>query len=414
MRYLSLSSKNKKREETRDMHNKSPMERMNDTCENSEIWFDASPLVYEKWKNSCIKEAQAERKDEIAAWMERYYNAANPLEQLIRGVTTNPPLSWAAVKDDLTFWTEWVLEKKRLDPRLDSHTIWWRLYKETIQRGAERFLALFRRSGFKYGWLSGQVDPRTYNDEDAMIAQAAEISSLSSNVMVKIPATELGMKVIETLTAQGISTNATLGVILPQFMAVAEAVKKGMQKAISRGVDLSRWRSVITMMVGRYEELGTFMEEAEKNRVEVSDADIKWASIAILKRALHLLKAEAYPGKMLLGSMRPGPQIDGLTRLWYFEKLAGADVVFTCGPKFIKAVDLLGSHIEFDSSAINDAVPESVLKKLKRLPYFSEGYEPDGMAPPDFIRHPAVKKSLDGFIQATEEMEDFVHKTLNA
>jgi len=346
--------------------------------------------------------------------MERYYNSENPLDQLIRGVTTNPPLSWAAVKDDSNFWKEWVLEQKRLDPQLDSHTIWWRLYKETIRRGAERFIALFRRSGFKYGWLSGQVDPRIYNDEDAMVSQAAEISSLSSNIMVKIPATELGLKVIETLTARGISTNATLGVILPQFMAVAEAVKRGMRQAVSRKVDLSRWRSVITMMVGRYEELGTFREDADKKGVGVSDVDMKWASIAILKKAIHLLKEVGYPGKMLLGSMRPGPQVDGLTRLWYFEKLSGADVVFTCGPKFIKAVDILGSHIEFDSSTINEAVPEPVLKKLKRLPYFSEGYDPKGMAPADFIGHPAVKKSLDGFIQATEEMEGFVLETLSA
>jgi transaldolase len=390
------------------------MERMNDTCEHSEIWFDASPLVYEKWKTSCIKEAPAESKEEIAEWMERYYNSDTPLDQLIRGVTTNPPLSWAAVQSDSSFWKEWVLEQKRLDPKLDSHTIWWRLYKETIRRGSERFLALFRKSGFKYGWLSGQVDPRTYNDEEAMISQAAEISSLSSNIMVKIPATELGLKVIEALTAQGISTNATLGVILPQFMAVSEAVKRGMRQAISRGVDLSRWRSVITMMVGRYEELGTFREEAEKKGIEISDVDMKWASIAILKKAIHLLKEQGYPGKMLLGSMRPGPQVDGLTRIWYFEKLAGADVVFTCGPKFIKDVDNLGSHIAFDGSAIDEAVPEPVLTKLRRLSYFSEGYNPDGIAPAGFIEHPAVKKSLEGFIQATEEMEKFVLKTLNA
>jgi transaldolase len=394
------------------MPKKSPMERMNDTCESSEIWFDASPLVYEKWKTSCVNEAPAENKDEIAVWMNRYYNTDSPLSQLIRGVTTNPPLSWDAVQKDPHLWKEWILEQKRLNPELDSHTIWWQLYKETIRRGAEHYLALFRKSGFKYGWLSGQVDPRTYEDEEEMISQAAEISSLASNVMVKIPATERGLSVIETLTAMGISTNATLGVILPQFMTVAEAVKRGMKKAVSRNVDLSRWRSVITMMVGRYEELGTFREESEKKGIDLTDQDMKWASIAILKKAIQLLKQEGYPGKMLLGSMRPGPQVDGLIRVWYFEKLAGADVVFTCGPKFIKAVDILGSHIDFDASAINEPVPERVMKRLQHLSYFSEGYDPDGMAPAGFIEHPAVKKSLQGFIQATEDMEKFVVETL--
>jgi hypothetical protein len=34
------------------------------------------------------------------------------------------------------------------------------------------------------------------------------------------------------------------------------------------------------------------------------------------------------------------------------------------------------------------------------------------MAPAGFLEHPAVKKSLQGFIQATEDMEKYVVETL--
>lgn len=385
---------------------------MNATCEKSEIWYDASPLVFEGWKNECIQSAPDELKEKITGWLSRYYIPDKPLEQLIRGVTTNPPLSWAAVQNDPDFWREWVLEKKNIDPKLGPHGIWWLLYMNTIKSGAQKYYNLFSESGFQYGFLSGQVDPRTYKDEETMIRQAMEISSLAPNIMIKIPATEKGVRVIRLLTSKGISTNATLGVILPQFMSVARAVIEGLEEARKKGIDLSRWRNVITMMVGRYEELGTFRKEAEDLGIEISEQEMKWASIAILKKAIHLLEDEGYPGKMLLGSMRPGPDVEGQTRLWYFEKLAGANAVFTCGPKFIKAVDLLGQNIEFDENAIDNPVPQSVIEKLNKFRYFREGYEPEGMEQSRFIEHPAVKKSLDAFIKATDEMEEFVEQTL--
>ncbi len=385
---------------------------MNQTSETSEIWYDASPLTYDSWKEDCIKTAPENRADEIRGWLSRYYMQDKPLEQLIRGVTTNPPLSLAAIKNDPVFWKEWVLEQARMNPEATAHEIWWSLYKETIKRGAEKYFGLFRQSRFKYGFLSAQVDPRTYKDERAMIAQAVEISSIASNIMIKIPAIEEGLSVIKTLTSKGISTNATLGEVIPQYVAVAEAVKAGFDVARKDGVDLSKWRSVITMMVGRYEELGRFKEESEELGIELTDQEIKWSTIAILKKTISFLKEGGYPSKMLLGSMRPGPVIGDRTRVWYFEKLAGADAVFTCGPKFINAVDIEGREIEFDRNAINEPVPEEVIEKLSRFKYFCEAYDPKGLEPPQFIEHPAVKASLDAFIEATNEMEDFVEKVL--
>jgi len=385
---------------------------MNETCEKSEIWYDASPLTYGEWKEDCIKTAPKKRTDEIKGWLSRYYIRDKPIEQLIRGVTTNPPLSWTAIKNDLLFWKEWVLEQGRINPKATAHDIWWLLYKETIRRGAERYFGLFRQSGFKYGFLSAQVDPRTYKQEDAMIQQAVEISSIASNIMIKIPATEEGLRVLKILTSKGISTNATLGEIVPQYVAVAEAVKEGLDIAKKDGVDLGRWRSVITMMVGRYEELGRFKEESEQLGIELTDQEIKWSSIAILKKTIDFLKEGGYPSKMLLGSMRPGPVIANKTRVWYFEKLAGADAVFTCGPKFIKAVDIEGAEIEFDRNAINEPVPEEVIAKLNKFKYFRQAYDSRGLEPSQFIEHPAVKATLDAFIQATDEMEDFVAKVL--
>ncbi|MCK4804938.1 MAG: hypothetical protein KAT88_10280, partial [Spirochaetes bacterium] len=83
---------------------KSPMERMNDTCDTCEIWWDSSPLVYNSWSQKTLADTPDEMRSELSEWHKRYFISDKPLEQLFRGVTTNPPLSWAAVNDDPGFW----------------------------------------------------------------------------------------------------------------------------------------------------------------------------------------------------------------------------------------------------------------------------------------------------------------------
>ncbi len=391
---------------------KSSMERMNETADNLEIWWDSSPLIFESWKKQRIKGKALNEREEEEQLLERYYISERPMEQLFRGVTTNPPLSGAVIKDDPGFWREWVIEQKRKKPDADVHDIWWIMYKEIVKRGAEKYLGVFRQSGYKYGYLSGQVDPRDYENEEAMKRQALELSALSSNIMIKIPGTEQGVRVIRFLTSKGIPTNCTLAFILPQFAAVANAVKEGCEIAKRDGVDLSQWRSVITSMTGRYEELGNFKRESEELGVELTDADIRWSSIAIFKRALHFLEDGGYPSKMLICSMRPGPVIDGETRLYHFEKLAGANAVFTCPPKYINVVDESFWDMDLNKDGWKEPVPDGILEKLNRFQYFREAYDPHGLEPPQFNKHPCTIATAEAFSNATDEMESFVAESL--
>jgi len=177
-------------------------------------------------------------------------------------------------------------------------------------------------------------------------------------------------------------------------------------------VDLSMWRSVITTMSARYEELGDFKKEQEEPGIELSEAELRWSSIAILKRAIHFLIDGNYPGKMLVASMRGGPVVDGKMRVWHFEKLAGADLVYTCPGKYINIVDECCYDIEFDPGAWNEPVPGEVLEKLNKFKYFREGYEPDGFEPPQFNTHPSTAVTATQFSNATNEMESFVEEAV--
>ena len=391
---------------------KSPMERMNETCETSEIWWDSSPLVFETWKKETQAATPPMRRNEVAEWHERYYVSDKPMEQLFRGVTTNPPLSWAAVKDDPAFWREWAIEQKRKNPEASAHDIWWMMYKEIVKKGAEKYLGVFNRSGFQYGYISGQVDPRDYDNEEVMKEQALKIAKVASNVMIKIPATAEGVRVIKFLTSKGIPTNATLAFVMPQFVAAANAVKEGLEIAKKDRVDLSRWRSVITTMSARYEELGNFEKEQEKLGITLTEAEIRWSSIAILKKAINFLINGNYPSKMLIASMRKGPLLDGKMQVWHFEKLAGANLVYTCPGKYIKIVDEYCYDIEFNKNTWKEPVPDEVIEKLNRFQYFREAYDPYGIEPPQFNTHPSTFTTATQFSNATNEMENFVKEAL--
>jgi transaldolase len=391
------------------MIKKSSMERFNETSEELEIWWDSSPLVFDSWKKARVKSKPFEERDAEEELLERYYISERPMEQLFRGVTTNPPLSGAVVKDDPGFWQEWVIEKKRTNPRMSTHEVWWEVYKEIVKRGAEKYLGVFRQSGHRMGYISGQVDPRDYENEEEMRRQGEELASLCSNVMIKIPGTREGVDVLRYLTSKGVATNCTLAFVMPQFVTVEKAVSEGLEEAKRKGLNLGRWRSVITSMTGRYEELGSFDAEAEKLGIEISVAEKRWASIAIFKKAMAYMKEKGSLSKMLICSMRPGP---GTGKLWHFEKLSGAPAVFTCPPKYINEVDKEFDGIEYDPEGWKEPVPEKVFEKLNMFQYFREAYEPKGLEPDQFNTHPATLATAKSFSKATNEMESFVEQSL--
>jgi transaldolase len=388
-----------------------PLEKLMKTHPGLEIWWDSSPLIYSSWMEGVLKKAASGKVEEIREQLKRFFDPEQPGKTLFRGVTTNPPLSLGVVKARESYVAEIIDGLIEQNPGIDRESLFWMTYKEIVRRGAEMYLEVFKQSGYRYGYLSGQVDPRNLTDLEKMKSQALELASLSPNVMVKVPGSKQGYEVIRFLTSKGISTNNTLTFVLPQLMACAKAVKEGLEIAKQNGVDLTRWRSVITHMTARYGDLGDLRKEAESLKINLSEADIRWAEIAIFKRAYWLLKERDYPSKMLICSMRISPEIDGKKHCWHLEKLAGGDIVFTCPPSFIEGVFESLDGVEFKPQ-IDEEVPKPVLDKLSRLPYFERAYREDGYTYEEFNTHPVTIATATEFSKATEGMVEFVANRL--
>src|SRR4030066_810509 len=361
---------------------KSPLERLMDTHPGLEIWWDSSPLIYSFWAEGMLKKAPSNRVEERREQLKRLYDPEHPERALFRGVTTNPPLSLGVIKTHESLVAQMVDRLIEQNPCVDKEVLFWLTYKEIVRRGAEMYLEVFKRSQYRYGYLSGQVDPRSLTDKEKMISQALELASLSPNVMIKVPGSKEGYEVIKILTSKGISTNNTLTFVLPQLMACAKAVKEGLEIAKRNGVDLTRWRSVITHMSARYGDLGDRRKEGESLKIDLSEADTRWAERAIFKKAYRLVKEGNYLSKMLICSMRISPVLDGKSHCWHLEKLAGGNIVITCPPSFIEGVFKFLDGPEFRPQ-IDEEVPKAVLDKLMKVPFFEKAYEGDGLRPDD-------------------------------
>ena len=390
---------------------KSPFERLMETHPGLEIWWDSSPLIYSAWAEGLVKKMSPDRAKDLQGQLKRLYDPEHPEEALFRGVTTNPPLSLGVIKTRESLVTQIVDDLIEKNPCVDKESLFWLTYKEIVRRGAEMYRGVFERSRYRYGYLSGQVDPRVLTNKEKMIAQALELASLSPNVMIKVPGTKEGYEVIKVLTSKGIATNNTLTFILPQLMACARAVKEGLEIAKRDGVDLTRWRSVITHMTARYGDLGDLKKEADQLGIELTETDVRWAELAVFKKAYRLVREGNYSSKMLICSMRISPILNGKKHCWHLEKLAGGDIVITCPPSFIEGVFEFLDGTEF-RPLIDEEVPKSVLDKLLRIPYFDRAYREDGYTPDEFNSHPALVATAVEFSKATEGMVDFVAKRL--
>jgi transaldolase len=396
------------------MEEKNIMEKVVEVSPGMEIWWDSSPLIFDFWCKKLLNKATPDDAEILKKQFARMYNLKDPASQLFRGVTTNPSLSLQAINADEATWIKIVEGLIEKNPGIDKEGLFWIMYKEVVKRGSDMFLPLFEISGYKQGFLSGQVDPRNVFEKEKMLQQAEELSALNPNIMIKIPGSKEGYEVIEILTSRGISTNNTLTFILPQLVDCARSVKKGLEQAKKNDVDLSKWRSVITHMESRYGDLGGLRDFAKEKGVELSDGDVRLAELAIFKKAYKFVKENGYPSKMLSCSLRVGPTINGSVKLWHLEEKSGADIVMTCPPVFIEQLYEFPEQekLVFEKDRILEDIPKDVMDKLMRIPYFERAYAEDGYIRDEYNSHPALVRTADQFSEATVKMVEFAGKCL--
>ena len=391
----------------------SPVERLSKTHPDLEIWWDSSPLVYSQWVRKMVNAAEPARKARLEEHLARLFNAEAPSQSISRGCTTNPPLSWQAVQSDLEFWGKWIDEAIRTHQSPTLAELTWLTYKEVVKRGAEIYMPIFEASKGRFGWISGQLDPRLFTETEKMVHDAEELSALSPNVMIKVPASMQGIEVVKILTSKGIGTNTTVCFTLPQIMASANAAMQGIMLAEKNKIDLSKWRAVITMMIGRLTEQKTLDVQAERRNIQLSWQDKHWFGIAVFRRAYRMLSEGGFASKMLACSMRVGPLVAGKMRFWDVEMLAGGAIVYTCPPYVLEPLFEIGDELDFQPQIEAD-IPAQVMEKMAKIPFCIQAYDPNGLELEQFNGHPSTISTVEAFSKGFTGLEGFIRDRMNA
>lgn len=395
---------------------KNVLQQLAQTNPDCEIWWDSSPLVFPDWREKTLAGAP---EDERAEWEQAidwmYDQQAIDANGTMgfRGVTTNPPLVLQAIQVDPEGWRARIKEIAASDKALGVEDVYWQVYLDLVKRGAEKIRPVFEKSGGKYGYLSGQVDPRLVSDGEKMLAQGLDIAAQGANVMVKIPGSKAGYEVIEELTARGIATNNTTSFAVPQYMRCMAAVTAGLQRAKAAGVDLTNWRSIVTHMASRLSQKGDWAAEAKARGIDLSLTEMRDGEEAVLKRAYWWGKENDHPSKMLQCSLRIEQDENGNTVSRQLTDFTGSDMVYTLPPSYIAdLMKLSDTFLPFDADAINREANPASVEKLMKLPSFRQAYEFEGMMPTDFEQYGSFQATAGEFATATRATVDFVRMVM--
>jgi transaldolase len=315
------------------------------------------------------------------------------------GATCNPVIALAALRSDLPRWQRRIGEYAAEHPTASESDIGWAMVRELSVEAAALLTDAFTEHRGRNGRLSVQTDPRLYRDADALAAQAVEFDALAPNVIVKIPATETGIRAMEEATYRGVSINATVSFTVPQAVAVAEAIERGLSRREAEGHDVSSMGPVCTIMVGRLDD--HLKAVAKREVVTVDPGILEWAGVAVFKRAYEIFGERGFRTRLLSAAFR---------NHMHWSQFVGGDVVIS--PPYDWQVRLNASGIE-PVARIDEPVDPVVLDTLyEKFPEFRRAFDADGMTPGEFEQYGATRRTLRQFLTATAELESVVRDVL--
>jgi transaldolase len=307
------------------------------------------------------------------------------------GATSNPSIVLEVLRTERASWTPRVAELARDNPAWTETELTWAVVEEMAVRGAAVLEPVFVREGGRKGRLSLQTNPANYRTTELMLEQGLRFATLAPNMQVKFPATRAGILAIERATAAGVSINATVCFTVPQAIAVAEAVERGLDAWTAGGGDPAALTPVCTIMVGRLDDWLRVL--TERDAVAVHPDALDWAGIAAFKRAYGIFGERTYRTRLLAAAYRH--------RLHWTE-FVGGDVILTMPHAWQERFNASGITPEDRIDVPVD--PAIVRELLERFPDFGRAYEPDGLAVDEFDGYGAAARTLRGFIGSYHDL----------
>jgi transaldolase len=315
------------------------------------------------------------------------------------GATCNPVIVFGVLKKEMASWKNRIHALMEASPAATEEQISWQLVREISTKAAALLKPIFDVQRGRNGRLSIQTDPRFYRDSQAILAQAEEFSGLAPNMIVKIPVTRAGIPAIEEATYRGVSINATVCFTLPQCIAVAEAVERGLSRRQREGKDIETMGPVCTIMVGRLDDW--LKVAAEKENITIDPGYLEWAGVAVFKKAYKIFRERGYRLRLLSAAFRNHMQ---------WSELIGGDIVIS--PPYAWQVRFNASDIPVQPR-IDKAVEPAIVEELsKKFLDFRRASTEGGLAIDEFDNFPPTRRTLRQFITACHDLDGLVRDVM--
>ena len=344
----------------------------------SPMYLTATTTVTDYWNDSC---------------------ATDELNYALRngavGATTNPSIVLNVLKKEFAAWKEPLARIINDNPTWGEEQIAWSLIELMGVKGAELMMPVFEREKGKKGRLSMQTNPANYRNAEALVAQAVHFNELAPNIQVKIPVTAAGITAFEEATYQGVTINATVCFTVPQAIAVAEAVERGIARREKEGKPTAHIFPACTIMVGRLDDWLKVV--AARDGILLTPGYADWAGVAAFKKAYGIFRARGFRTRLLSAAYR---------NHLHWSEFIGGDVILTI--PYDWQVLFNKSSIEV-KERMGNPVDQKIIDELYALiPDFRRAYDENGMSIQEFDQFGATARTLRVFCEHYHEVLSIV------
>jgi transaldolase len=314
------------------------------------------------------------------------------LERGATGATSNPIIVLQVLNKEMDLWRDRIRQVIAENPTWSETQVAWQIYEELAVNGSRLLLPLFEREHGRRGRLSIQTDPANYRNSEAILRQAEHFHGLAPNFNIKLPATRAGIGMVEEATYRGISVNVTVSFTVPQVMAAAEAIERGLKRREAEGKDVSTMAPVATMMVGRLDDWLKVI--AKNDEVDIDPESLEWPGVACFKKAYGIFIERGYRAHLLSAAYR---------NFYHWLEFVGGDVSLTMPYEWqLKFNGSDARPAERMSAPVDPAIVNALYDQFED---FRRAYDEDGMTVDEFDDYGTTVRTLRSFIGA---WHDFV------
>lgn len=196
---------------------------------------------------------------------------------------------------------------------------------------------------------------------------------------------------MEEATYQGISINATVSFSVPQAIAVAEAVERGLNRRLANGQSVDQMSPVCTIMVGRTDDWMKVL--AKRDGIDIDPTYLDWAGIACMKKAYGIYQQRGYRTRLLTAAYR---------HLGHWSEFIGGDLIVSMPYEWQLKAN--ASDIEVRERMSTPVDSQIVEAMYERIPDFRRAYAEEGMTVDEFDNYGATVRTLRGFVTSAHDL----------